>query len=91
MNPELSMWKEIGTFGLGGIIAALIFWFYQKREKEHKEVLLELLREKTMQNEMLMSALRENSAVIAKHTTVLDALHRRLDGELIHHRENPRG
>jgi IS1 family transposase len=87
---QIPLWKELGALGVGGMIAGIIFFFYQKREKEHKELLMELLKEKTMQMEMLMSTLRENSAVIAKHTTVLDALHRRLDGELNHHREHER-
>ncbi len=87
---DLSIWEKIGGYGLGGILATLIFWFYQKREKEHKEFVTECLVEKKEHNEVLIEVVKENTAAMTKNTTVIEALHKRLDGEFQHYRNTER-
>lgn len=87
---ETSILKEFGMYGIGGILAGIIFWFYIKREKEHKEFVIECIADKAEQNSALVTVVKDNTAAMTKNTTVIEALHRRLDGELRHHRDNDR-
>lgn len=93
--------KILSAYGVGGILAAFIFHYHTKSEqdnkarmseiiKENRESLIQIIKEKNESQNLLIAVIKENSTVIARHTTVSESLHRRLDSELSHHRENDR-
>ena len=87
---EQTLWTQIASYGVGGILAGIMFWFYQKREKEHKEFAIDCMQDKEVQNNVLVTVVKENTAAVTKNTTVIEALHKRLDGEFRHYRDQER-
>ncbi|KKN61521.1 hypothetical protein LCGC14_0521090 [marine sediment metagenome] len=64
MPPE-SLIEALGHYGPGGILAALVFFFYRKDNQLHEE------RWKG-QSEMLMSVVKDNTAAITALTSQLN-------------------
>lgn len=82
--------KWFATLGVGGALAGVIFYFYSKREKEHRDELerrdtehaerLERMSSQWKgQSEALVQVVKENTASNTKLITLIDAMHRRLD------------
>lgn len=71
MDAEFVKW--LSTLGIGGILAGLMFLFYRKDVKQYTELW-------QSQASILMTVVKENTASNTKLITVIEALHRRLDG-----------
>lgn len=74
------------ALGVGGILAAFIFWTFNKRTREHEARLEELLTDEKSRNDTLISLVKENTTATVVHTQVaretgelMRSLHRRLD------------
>ena len=90
MDPEFL--KTLPALGVGGILAAIFYWQNNKNAKEYAdratemsalfasriEALLNLEKGRT---EMLVTLVKENTMQTSTNTTLVAALHRRLDTE----------
>lgn len=65
------------TLGVGGVLAGMMFFFYRKDVR----AITELWKTQT---EMLVNVVQENTRSNVQLTSVVDALHRRLDRNGIH-------
>lgn len=97
MDPEFL--KTLPALGVGGVLAAIFYWQNNKNAKEYAdkatelsalfatriEALLNLERGRT---EMLVQLVKENTIQTATNSTLVGALHRRLDTEEREKREN---
>ena len=71
---EADLLKIMAPMGVGGLLAAFIFWCYRQDRlacKEREKILTEVLRDNAMQNQALASSVQEISmsmrqAVIAQ-------------------------
>lgn len=66
--------KWFATLGVGGVLAAFMFWFYRQDVKQYTD-------EWRGMSDILTTVVKENTAAQTKLTTVIEALHRRLDRE----------
>ncbi len=78
VNPEYLV-----SLGVGGVLALVMFMVYRKDVQHYTELW-------KGQSDALMTVVKDNTAVITKNTTVTESLHKRLDHELRHHREEDR-
>lgn len=74
-DTEFTKW--LVTLGVGGILAAFIFSFYRKDIKAYTELW-------KSQTEMLLMVVKENTISNVKLTSAVEALHQRLDQEGYH-------
>ena len=72
MEEELGKW--LATLGLGGVLAAFVFWFYRKDSLTHTE-------NWRGQTAIMVETVKENTEAICRLGTLLEALHKRLDIE----------
>jgi len=70
MDPEFVKW--LATLGVGGVLAGFMFHFYRKDVRQFTDLW-------RGQSEALMLIVKENTSSNTKLTTMIDALHRRLD------------
>lgn len=66
--------KWFATLGVGGVLAAMMFWFYRRDVANYTALW-------KGQTDILMAVVKENTASNTKLITVIEALHRRLDGD----------
>lgn len=71
MDAEFAKW--LATLGVGGVLAAFMFWFYRRDVSDYTAMW-------KGQSELLTTVVRDNTAALTKLVTVVEALHRRLDG-----------
>ena len=71
MDAEFVKW--LATLGVGGVLAAFMFHFYRRDVRTYTD-------QWRGQSAMLLEVIKENTASNTKLITVIDALHRRLDG-----------
>jgi len=64
--------KWFATLGVGGVLAAFMFFFYRKDVKQYTDLW-------KGQSEVLIVVVKDNTASNTKLVTVIDALHRRMD------------
>lgn len=76
-NPEF--WQNLGSMGVGGLIAIFAIWLLNKTWKDHTEVIKGFHDLEKGRTEMLATCIKENSVQTAVNTEVLKSLHRRLD------------
>jgi hypothetical protein len=81
MDADLSKW--FATLGVGGALASMMFFFYRKDVRQYTELW-------KAQTEMLMQVVKDNTTAITRNTMVVETLHKRLDGELKHFRDEDR-
>lgn len=81
IDPDLSKW--FATLGVGGVLASMMFFFYRKDIKQYTELW-------KAQSELLIQVVKDNTVAVTKNTAVVETLHKRLDGELRHFREEDR-
>lgn len=65
------------TLGVGGVLAGMMFFFYRKDVR----AITELWKTQT---ELLVNVVQENTRSNVQLTSVVDALHRRLDRNGLH-------
>lgn len=70
LDPETIKWFT--TLGVGGILAAFMFLFYRKDQKQFTELW-------QAQASQFASIIRDNTAAITAITGTIEALHRRDD------------
>jgi hypothetical protein len=66
--------KWFATLGVGGVLAAFMFHFYRKDVRQYTD-------QWRGQSELLIGVIKENTSVLTRLVTVIDALHRRIDRE----------
>lgn len=71
-DQEFTKW--LATLGIGGALAAMIFYFYRKDLNYH-------LEQWKGQAHVLLEVVKENTESNTKLIEVVEALHRRLDSE----------
>ena len=71
--------KTFPALGVGGVLAGLMFYFYQKKETEHSKVLEEIIDRQEGQVSLLVKVVSENTVV----NTTLGVLVRSLHDHLI--------
>lgn len=69
----MEFFKWCATLGVGGVIAGLIFMVYRKDIRNYTELW-------KAQSSILIDVVKENTSSNTKLITVIEALHRRLDG-----------
>lgn len=74
MDAEFGRW--LTTLGVGGVLAAFMFYFYRKDVKSYTELW-------KAQTEILITVVRENTKSNEHLIVLVDALHRRLDNNHI--------
>lgn len=70
MDADFVKW--FATLGVGGILAAFMFFFYRKDVKQYTDLW-------KGQAEALIVVVKENTASNTKLIMLIDALHRRID------------
>lgn len=78
-QPIPDFWQFIASMGVGGVLAAYIFYVSNKNQKEHVETVKGWTEIERGRTDMLVGVVKENTSNTAKNNTLLDALHRRLD------------
>lgn len=78
LNPEF-----LTSLGVGGVLALVMFYTYRKDVQHYTEMW-------KGQSEALITVVKDNSVAITRNTSVVESLHKRLDNELRHHREEDR-
>lgn len=81
MGFNEEFFKYLASLGVGGIIAGLIFAAYRKDVKSYTDLW------KTM-SDALITVVKENTASNTRLTTVVEALHRRIDERTVGDRRN---
>ena len=77
ITPEF--WQNLGSMGIGGILAAFAIWLLNKAWKEHAETIKGFHDNERGRTEMLADCVKETGVQTAVNTEVLRALHKRLD------------
>ena len=72
MGNDIELVQWLGTLGVGGILAGVMFAFYRKDVKAHTDMW-------RGQTEILIQVVRDNTIAIASNTSTIQALHRRND------------
>lgn len=67
-DPEFVKW--LATLGVGGVLAAFMFWFYRKDVKMYTELW-------QAQTDILMMVIRENTASNIKLIALIEMMDRR--------------
>lgn len=80
-DPELIKW--LSSLGVGGVLAGILFLVYRKDIKMFTELW-------KGQSDALMNVVKDNTAAMTRNTLVVESMHKRLDQELRHHREEDR-
>lgn len=70
MDTEFAKW--LATLGVGGTLAAFMFWFYRKDVRQFTDLW-------EMQTTMLMDVVRENTQSNTRLVTMLEDLHARME------------
>lgn len=76
-TPEF--WQNLGSMGIGGLLAAFAIWLLNKTWKDHAETIKGFHDTERGRTEMLATCIRDNSVQTAVNTEVLKSLHKRLD------------
>ena len=82
--------KQLGSMGIGGSLAAFAIWLLNKAWKEHaqarvddatryQEKILAIHEIEKGRTDLLVNVVKEVSVNIAKNTVMTEAVHRRLD------------
>lgn len=69
-NTQFVQW--LATLGVGGVLAAFIFFWYRKDVKQYTDMW-------RGQSDALMTVVKENTKAITENTLTIQALHRRDD------------
>lgn len=96
LNPDFV--NVLSGLGVGGVLAALFYHQNNKNAKDYADRTLELtksfsdriealLNVERGRTEMLVSLVRDNTSQTATNTAVVQALHRRLDKEVLEQQE----
>lgn len=72
LNDAFLRW--VTTLGVGGVLAAFMFYFYRKDVRQYTELW-------KAQSEALMQVVKENTQAHTENTVLMKALHRRLDAD----------
>lgn len=75
--PEF--YKSLATMGVGGVLAGFAMWMLNKAWKDHAEYIKSIHEQEKGRTEMLVGVIKDNTNQTATNTSVLNALHRRLD------------
>lgn len=78
-GQALDLLRFLGSLGVGGAIAGLLFFFYRKDVRSYTDLWKEQAMINFEQTKQMMALVAQNSAVIASNTEVLKSLHRRID------------
>jgi len=71
MSPDEFV-KSLASWGVGGVLAGIMFLYYRRDIRSMTDFW-------KVQTEMLVGAVKENTASNVKLISVIDSLHRRLD------------
>lgn len=74
MVPETDPIKWMATLGVGGVLAAVVFFFYRKDVARYTEMW-------KGQSEALLVVVKENTEAVTQLITLVEALHHRLDAD----------
>jgi len=72
MDIDVEFSKYLASLGVGGSMAALLFFFYRRDVKQFTELWQASTKE-------LLAVVREVISVMRENTLVLESLHRRVD------------
>ena len=78
--------KYLLSLGVGGVLAFLMFHHHTKAANDWKSERREMHEFERNRADQLMTIVKENTAAFANVMKTTEALHRRLDHELRHHR-----
>lgn len=85
-NQMFELLKTLPSLGVGGVLAAFVFWFYQKHQREDKDRWLEQLKLEQSRGDLLIGLVRENTVATTRHSELtretaelMRAVHRRFD------------
>lgn len=77
--PDPEFYRFLASLGVGGAIAAILFFFYRKDVRSYTELWREATNEARAQTVMMVEVVKENTAAFTQNTEVVRSLHKRLD------------
>lgn len=78
-NTVVEISRYMASLGVGGTIAAILFFFYRKDVRSYTDLWREATDQARAQTDMMMTIVKENTAAFAQNTEVVKSLHKRLD------------
>lgn len=88
MDNVPDFYQQLSAMGIGGLLAAFAIWLLNKTWKDHTETIKGFHEIERGRTDMLVTCMSENSKQTAVNTSVLQALHKRLDKDAYERERN---